>query len=352
MTSEKIKMNLHCPIPKLEYDTITLAHGSGGLMTNKLLDNIILEVLHNDILDERHDGATLHMNGRIAMTTDSFVISPIFFPGGDIGELAVNGTVNDLAMCGAVPEHLSLSFIIEEGMKMEDFYRILLSIRQACADAGVQIVTGDTKVVDRGKGDHIYINTTGIGHIMTEADISVSRVSEGDVVIVSNQIAAHGMAILSVREGLEFESEIVSDTCPLHTMVYELISALGNEVKLLKDATRGGLSSILNEVARDSGKGIDLREKDIPIDEQVRGACELLGLDPLYVANEGVFVAIVSPSVAEQALNIIRSHAAGTHANAIGEVVAEHLKQVILQSGIGGRRVVNMIVGEQLPRIC
>lgn len=347
-----IKMQLQCPMPKLDFDTITMAHGSGGLLTNKLLDNGVFNILKNDILDNRHDGAVLDLSGSIAMTTDSFVISPIDFPGGNIGELAVNGTVNDLAMCGAVPQYLSLSFIIEEGMKMEDFWNVLVSIKSACDEAGVHIVTGDTKVVERGKGDQIFINTTGVGKVLSVANIDMNRIEEGDVVIVSNQVAAHGMAIMSVREGLEFETTIESDTRPLNHVTRKVIETFGSDVKLLKDPTRGGLSSVLNEVARDTKLGIDLKERDVPIDMQVKGACELLGLDPLYVANEGVFICVISADKAEECVNLLRQESYTEHAAIIGAFTTEHPGQVIMESGIGGRRVVNMIIGEQLPRIC
>lgn len=352
MSEKKIKMQLQCPMPKVDFDTITLAHGSGGLLTNKLLDSGVFNILKNDILDQRHDGAMLDLSGPVAMTTDSFVISPIDFPGGNIGELAVNGTVNDLAMCGAVPQYLSLSFIIEEGMAMTDFWNVLVSIRSACDEAGVKIVTGDTKVVERGKGDQIFINTTGVGKILAKAQIDINRVAEGDVVIVSNQIAAHGMAIMSVREGLEFETTIESDTRPLHEPSQLLLDRFGSDIKLLKDPTRGGLSSVLNEIARDTQLGIDLKYRDIPIDPQVAGACELLGLDPLYVANEGVFIAIVDKNIAEGCIDILKAHKYTAHASIIGAITTEHPRQVIMESGIGGRRVVNMIIGEQLPRIC
>jgi len=345
-------MQLSCPMPKLDFDRITLGHGSGGTLTNKLLQTGVFDLLSNPYLDQHHDGAILNMKGQIAFTTDSFVISPIFFPGGDIGELAVNGTVNDLAMCGAKPEFLSLSFIIEEGMLMTDFWQILVSIRNACDVAGVQVVTGDTKVVERGKGDQIFINTTGVGHILPSAQIAMNRIKEGDVIIVSDVIASHGIAIMSIREGLEFESDIKSDTRPLNGIVEELISEYGEAIHLLKDPTRGGLASVLNEVARDSGYGIHLEEKSLPIDEQVKGACEILGLDPMYVANEGIFIAVVRSDVAESIVTHLRKNPNTSNASILGSIVTEHPRQVIIKSRIGGKRVVNMIVGEQLPRIC
>jgi len=346
------KMQLSCPMPKLDFDRITLGHGSGGSLTNKLLESGVFDLLSNPYLDEHHDGAILDIKGPVAFTTDSFVISPIFFPGGDIGELAVNGTINDLAMCGAIPQYLSLSFIIEEGLMMKDFWQILVSIKNASEAAGVQIVTGDTKVVERGKGDQIFINTTGIGSILPKAKIATSQIQEGDAIIVSDNIASHGIAIMSVREGLEFESDILSDTRPLHIAVKELIDTFGDSIHLLKDPTRGGLTSVLNEVARDTNYGIQLDEKKLPIDSQVKGACEILGLDPLYVANEGIFITIVHKDYAEAVLEQLNKRSECKNAAIIGQIVKEHPRQVILRSGIGGKRVVNMLVGEQLPRIC
>lgn len=347
-----IKMQLSCPMPKMDYDRITLGHGGGGTLTNKLLEQGVFDILGNEILDTHHDGAVFHMNGKVAFSTDSFVVSPIFFPGGDIGELAVNGTVNDLAMCGAKPQYLSLSFIIEEGFLVEDFWRILCSIKDACQAAGVKIVTGDTKVVEHGKGDQIFINTSGVGLIESKAQISMDRVKKGDVLIVSNVVASHGIAIMSVREGLQFESDILSDTRPLNHVVESIIAEFGEHIHLLKDPTRGGIASVLNEIVRDSNLGIYLDEKQIPIDPQVKGACEILGFDPLYVANEGIFIAIVDADSAEDIVNHLRKNEACEHAAIIGQIVADHPRQVVMRSGIGGKRVVNMLVGEQLPRIC
>ena len=345
-------MQLQCPMPKLDFDVITLGHGSGGLLTNRLLDSGVFELLKNDVLDKRHDGAVLNLNGPTAFTTDSFVISPVFFPGGNIGELAVHGTVNDLAMCGAIPEYLSLSFIIEEGLKVEEFWDILVAIKFACQEAGVKVVTGDTKVVERGKGDKIFINTTGVGAMHPKAAIDTANIKVGDKIIVSGNLATHGIAIMSVREGLEFETTIESDTRPLNEMVLSLLDELGSDVRLLRDPTRGGVATVLTEIARDTSLGIDIRQKDIPIDEQVDGACEILGLDPLYVANEGVFITIVAPEAASRALTVLHSKPFGNNAAVIGEITNEHPKQVVLKSSIGGKRVVNMLTGEQLPRIC
>lgn len=348
----EVKMQLSCPSPNLSHDRITLGHGGGGTLTNRLLKEGVFSILKNQWLDQHHDGAILDMKGPIAFTTDSFVISPIFFPGGDIGELAVNGTVNDLVMCGAIPQYLSLSFIIEEGMLMNDLWKIIHSIGRACDHANVKVVTGDTKVVERGKGDQIFINTTGVGIVHKDADININRVKSGDAIIVSDQIADHGISIMSVREGLEFETDIVSDTRPLHHIGIELIEKFGSGIHLLKDPTRGGVASVLNEIARDANLGIHLKEKGIPVGEQVMGACEILGLDPLYVANEGVCIVIVDADISEDVVNRIKSIDASANASIIGRMVDDHPRQVILKSKIGGKRVVNMLVGEQLPRIC
>ena len=348
---EKIHMQLSCPMPKLEFDIITLGHGSGGLLTNKLLDSGVFDILNNDILDKRHDGAFLTLERDIAFTTDSFVISPIFFPGGNIGELAVNGTVNDLAMCGAIPEYLSLSFIIEEGLSMEEFWRILVGIKFAADQAGVVIVTGDTKVVEKGKGDKIFINTTGIGKVHHLASIDIARICPGDKVIVSGNLATHGIAIMSVREGLEFETTIESDSTNLNHLIKKLLDGFGPDIHLLRDPTRGGLATVLTEIARDTQLGINLIQNQLPIDAQVDAACEILGLDPLYVANEGLFVAVVDGSVADLIIRFL--HQLGeSNAAIVGTVTEEHPQKVILNSVIGGQRIVNMMVGEQLPRIC
>ncbi|MEO8569416.1 MAG: hydrogenase expression/formation protein HypE [Ginsengibacter sp.] len=345
-------MEMQCPMPKLEFDIITLGHGSGGTLTNQLLSSGVFNILSNPYLDEKHDGAIFSLNGKMAFSSDSFVISPVFFPGGNIGELAINGTVNDLAMCGAIPQFLSLSFIIEEGLTMEEFWKILVSIKDACNKAGVQVVTGDTKVVEKGKGDKIFINTSGVGLLHENADISFRNVQVGDKIILSNKIATHGIAIMSIREGLDFETDIVSDTTNLNFSVKKLLDKYGKDIHLFRDPTRGGVATVLNEIARDTNLGIEIHQKDIPVAEQVYGACELLGLDPLYVANEGVFIAIVDAKIAADLLQSLKQDENGTHAACFGEVTELHPGQVILNSNIGGRRVVNMLVGEQLPRIC
>ncbi|AFK03960.1 hydrogenase expression/formation protein HypE [Emticicia oligotrophica DSM 17448] len=339
-------------MPQLDFEVITLGHGSGGVLTNKLLESGVFDLLKNPILDDHHDGAIFQLEGKLAFSTDSYVISPVFFPGGNIGELAINGTVNDLAMCGAIPKYLSLSFILEEGLTMQEFWEILLSIKFAAEKAGVYIVTGDTKVVERGKGDKIFINTAGVGQIHPKAEISSRKVQAGDKIIVSGNIATHGIAIMSVREGLEFETSIESDTANLNHTVKELLDTFGSDIHLFRDPTRGGVATVLNEIARDTKLGINIIQKNIPVIEEVYGACELLGLDPLYVANEGVFMAVVSADVANDFLAKLKTLENGLDAAIIGEVVEEHPKQVVLQSKIGGKRVINMLVGEQLPRIC
>lgn len=345
-------IQLQCPMPVLDFDVITLGHGSGGLLTHKLLESGVFEVLKNPFLNEKHDGAYLNLTGNCAFTTDSFVVSPIFFPGGNIGELAVNGTVNDLAMCGAIPKYLSLSFILEEGLKMEEFWEVLVSIKNACQKAGVHVVTGDTKVVEKGKGDKIFINTSGIGVLHPAAAIHLNKIKVGDKIILNGNIAAHGIAIMSVREGLTFESDIISDTAALNETVKVLLDEFGEHIHFLRDPTRGGVATTLSEIARDGGLGIDIIEKYLPIDEQVAGACEILGLDPVYVANEGIFISIVDEKIAYNYLSALKKIEQGQHAAIIGEVVAAHPRQVILTSKIGGKRVVNMLAGDQLPRIC
>ena len=353
MNSEnKIKMQLSCPMPKLDFDIITLGHGSGGVLTNKLLDTGVFELLSNDTLDERQDGAIIEAKGKLAFSTDSFIISPIFFPGGNIGELAVNGTVNDLAMCGSVPKHLSLGFIIEEGLTMKEFWEILVSIKYACEKAGVQVVTGDTKVVEKGKGDKIFINTTGIGELHPKANIKASNIKVGDKIIVNGNIASHGMAIMSIREGLQFESEIKSDTTNLNHTVSALLDQFGHDIHMFTDPTRGGIATVLKEMAQSIDKGVNLRQSDLPMDEQVESACELLGLDPIYVANEGLFLSFVDAKIADAYLEKLHQLDNGHLAKCIGEIVDEHPKQVIMTSNIGGQRVVSMLPGEQLPRIC
>lgn len=350
--TSKIKMQLQCPLPKLDFEYITLGHGSGGLLTHKLLESGVFDLLSNEYLDKQDDGAFLTLKHEIAITTDSFVISPIFFPGGNIGELSVFGTVNDLAMCGADPKYLTLSFIIEEGLLFKEFWEVLVGIKWAADKANVKIVTGDTKVVDRGKADKIFINTTGIGEVHSNAKIDINRIKVGDKIICSGNVATHGMAIMSVREGLEFESTIESDTQELNHLTAALIKQYGSAIKFLRDPTRGGLGTILAEISKDTNVGIDVLHDSIPIDPLVFSACELLGLDPIYVANEGIFICIIDGQVAEDATEFLQKLAYGENAAIIGEIVEDHPNKTVLVSPIGGRRVINLPVGEQLPRIC
>lgn len=343
---------LSCPIPITEYKNVLLAHGGGGRLTQQMIRKMFLPSFRNEFLESLHDGAVVPFQGaRMAFTTDSYVVNPIVFPGGDIGALAVNGTVNDLAMCGARPLYLSAAFIIEEGFPMNDLWRIVLSMETASRNAGVLLVTGDTKVVDRGKGDKIFINTSGVGAIESGVDIHPKRVKAGDRIILSGPIALHGIAIMSVREGLEFETRIESDTAALHDLVTTMLGA-SKEVHALRDPTRGGLASALNEIAEAARVGISISEDRILIGEAVKGACEILGLDPLYVANEGKLVAFVDPDANDRVLAAMRRHPLGKEAAVIGEVVADHTGTVVMRSRIGGRRVVDMLSGDPLPRIC
>ncbi|MBT8263011.1 MAG: hydrogenase expression/formation protein HypE [Bacteroidia bacterium] len=334
------------------YKSINLGHGSGGLMTRELLDEIIFKVFNNPYLNQKHDGSIVKIEGEIAISTDSFVVSPVFFKGGNIGELAVHGTVNDIAMCGGIPEYLSLAFIVEEGMDMNDFIKIVESIKQTADECGVQVITGDTKVVERGKGDKIFVNTTGFGKVHPGANISTDRIKVGDKIIVSGYIAQHGMAIMSERKGLQFESDIISDTTNLNYLVKDLLDGFGEKIHLLRDPTRGGLSGVLSEIANDTAKGVSIYEKDIPLEKQVAAACEILGLDPLYVANEGVFVVIVDNEIADEVIDAMRNDEKGRNAVCIGEISNENPSKVVMHSIIGGKRIVSPLIGEQLPRIC
>lgn len=347
-----LSYGLSCPIPINEYPTVTLAHGGGGKLGNRLIRSMFLPQFDNEILAELHDGAALTIEGaRLAFSTDSYVVNPIFFPGGSIGELAVNGTVNDLAMCGARPLFLSAAFIVEEGMPMNDLWRVVLDMQRAAKNAGVKLVTGDTKVVDRGKGDSIFINTSGIGVIPAGREMRQSNVKAGDVVVLSGRIAEHGIAIMSVREGLEFDAPVKSDTAPLNGLTEEMF-ATGARIKVMRDPTRGGVASALNEIAEKANVGIHLKQEAIPIADEVKGACEILGFDPLYVANEGKLIAFAAKEDAEKLLAAMRTHPLGVNAAIIGEAVAERPGTVVMESSIGGTRVVDMLSGEQLPRIC
>jgi hydrogenase expression/formation protein HypE len=343
---------LACPSPIASYPTILLAHGGGGKLTHQLIESIFIPAFANPALEQRHDGATLALgNQQIAFSTDSYVVHPLFFPGGDIGMLAVNGTVNDLAMCGARPIALSVGFILEEGLPTATLQRVVASMQAAAAAANVALVTGDTKVVDRGKGDGIYINTSGIGLIESRHPIGPASLRPGDVVLVSGDIGRHGIAIMAVREGLEFETTIESDAAPLAELVLSLIRA-GIEIHCLRDLTRGGLGSAVVELATAGRVQIHLEEQAIPVHEHVQGACELLGLDWLYVANEGRFICVVPADAADQTLALLRAHPAGAAAAIIGTVRDQQPGHVTMTSRIGVDRVVDMLSGEQLPRIC
>lgn len=341
-----------CPIPISEYPNILMAHGGGGKLTHQLIEKIFLPAFSNPMLESRHDGAVLSIQDtRLAFTTDSYVVKPLFFPGGNIGELAVYGTVNDLAMCGARPLYLSAGFILEEGLPLNTLWRIVQSMKAAAARAGVQLVTGDTKVVDKGKGDGLYINTAGVGFVAPGREISPGGVRPGDVIVASGDVGRHGIAIMAEREGLQFESNVESDCAPLNGMV-EALFAAAIEVHCLRDLTRGGLATTLVEIAESSGCRLRIDSRAVPVEEQVRGACEMLGLDPLYVANEGRFTVFVPARDAERAVKILQAHASGTKAAVIGAVDTEQDGLVTLVSSIGTRRIIDRLSGEQLPRIC
>jgi hydrogenase expression/formation protein HypE len=348
----EIGFNLSCPIPKSDYDKILLAHGGGGTISHHLLNNLIFPQFENEILNQHNDSAVFNIQGKkFAFTTDSYVVQPLFFPGGDIGELSVNGTINDLSVSGADPLFLSASFIIEEGLPLEDFWRIILSMKKATEKAGVKIITGDTKVVDKRKGDKIFINTSGIGLIEDGIDISPKNIKPGDLIILSGRIAEHGIAVLSSREGLEFETTIKSDTAPLNSLVKNILSVSKN-IRCMRDPTRGGVSSILNEIAIEARRGILIEEEKIPLSEEVKSACEILGLDPLYIANEGKLIAFASPADAETVVNEMKRNQYGRDSVIIGRVTEENPGAVLMKTKIGTKRVVDMLTGEQLPRIC
>jgi hydrogenase expression/formation protein HypE len=344
-----------CPIPLKNYPTIVMGHGAGGKMMNDLIQHLFASDFHNDLLAQLGDSTALelsaHSGQRLAFSTDSFVVSPLFFPGGDIGELAVNGTVNDLAMSGAKPLFLSAGFILEEGLKMETLGRISASMARACKQAGVQIAAGDTKVVEKGHGDGVYINTSGIGLIPAGVVITPQNAKPGDAILVSGTLGDHGIAIMSVREGLQFESQIKSDTAPLNDMVAEILTA-SQEIHCLRDATRGGLSAVLNELAVASNVGIEFEEDKVPVRPAVNAACEMLGLDPFYIANEGKLVAFVPEAQAEEILAVMKNNEYGKEAAIIGRVVEAHPSMVVAKTAIGSSRVVDLPAGELLPRIC
>jgi hydrogenase expression/formation protein HypE len=333
----------------MKTERIQMDHGAGGRASQDLVAKTFIPALANPILTELNDSALLEFQGvRLAMSTDSYVVDPIFFPGGDIGSLAVHGTVNDLAMRGAQPSYLSVGFILEEGLELTDLERLVASMAAAAREAGVQVVAADTKVVDQGKADRIFINTAGVGIIAPGVDVAGQNARPGDKVLINGPMGDHGVAVLSTREGLSFQTEIESDSASLNGLVEAMLTA-SNKIHVLRDPTRGGVATALNEVARQSGIGIRLEETNLPVRPEVNAACEMLGLDPLYVANEGKALVFVAPEDAESVLNAMRQHPLGREACVIGEVVTEHPERVVLQTGIGGRRIVDMLSGEQLP---
>ncbi|MDI9338300.1 MAG: hydrogenase expression/formation protein HypE [Alphaproteobacteria bacterium] len=345
-------MTLECPMPQTEFDIITLGHGSGGQLSAKLLQQFVFNELTNPLLATQHDGAVFEAHGTLAFSTDSYVVNPIFFPGGNIGDLAINGTLNDLAMCGATPKYLSLSFILEDGLPIQDFWRIIQTIKRICIEQKVWIITGDTKVVEKGKGDKIFINTSGIGFVNAKASLSAARVEIDDCVMVSHAIGFHGISILSQREGLQFETEIKSDTRCVSSIVQACLERYGQDIKWLRDPTRGGVATSLNELAEAIDFGISIEENALKVDGLVKGACSLFGLDPLFVANEGVFIAVVSPAIAEDMVLFLQNNKESELAFILGKICADHPKKLTLKSKIGGRRVVTKLLGDQLPRIC
>jgi hydrogenase expression/formation protein HypE len=346
------EMTISCPVPLGRYERIVMGHGGGGRLSGDLLQQIFLPAFRNDILSALEDQATLAVGGaRIAFTTDSFVVRPLFFPGGDIGKLAVNGTVNDLAVGGAKPLFLAAAFILEEGLELEELQRVTASMSAACREAGVTLVTGDTKVVDHGKGDKLFITTSGIGLVPEGVALSAARARPGDRVLISGTIGDHGMAVMSVREGISFETTLQSDTAPLAGLAAAMLQAHPG-IRCMRDPTRGGVASSLNEIAAAAQVGIEIHEQAIPIKPEVTGACEILGLDPLYVANEGKLLAIAPAADAEGLLATMRRHPLGRDASIIGKIIDKRPGIVSLTASSGGQRIVSLLASEQLPRIC
>lgn len=347
-----------CPLPIFDHPQIVLGHGSGGKLSAELIEKVFVSRFRNPTLERMDDQAVLEISGaRLAFTTDSFVVTPIFFPGGDIGTLAINGTVNDLAVGGARPLYLAAAFILEEGLPAADLARIADSMAAAAHSPGVQLVTGDTKVVNRGKGDKVFITTTGIGLVDRPTQLSADRARAGDKILLSGYIGDHGITILSQREGLEFEGALESDCAALHSLTAAMLDAAEaagdlQGIRVMRDPTRGGVATVVNEIAQRSKTGMLLRESAIPVHESVRGACEMLGLDPLYVANEGKLVAVVAPEIADRVLAAMQNHPLGADSRIIGEVVQQPAGMVLMRTGVGGTRVVDVMFGEQLPRIC
>jgi hydrogenase expression/formation protein HypE len=342
-----------CPLPLADYPTIVMGHGGGGKLGNELVEHLFLPAFRNPALENLGDAAIFDLgSGKLAMSTDSFVVQPLFFPGGSIGALAVNGTVNDLAVSGAEPKFLSASFILEEGFPLAQLAAVVRAMADAAAAAGVRIVTGDTKVVERGHGDGCYVNTAGVGVLRPGINVGPHRAQAGDAVLVSGTIGDHGMAIMSVREGLEFESQIRSDCAALNGLIADVLDAVGPSVHAMRDPTRGGLASTLNEIAASSNVGIDIDEARLPVRTEVQSACELLGLDPVYVANEGKVVFFIAAEAAERALEVLRAHPLGADAARIGQVTSQHPRMLVARTGMGANRVIPTQIGEQLPRIC
>ncbi len=355
MAKEPKAEGFNCPGPLTAKDQVLLGHGSGGKLSAELIREVFLPAFQNPVLARLDDQAIVSINGlRLAFTTDSFVVNPLFFPGGDIGSLAVHGTVNDLAMGGAEPLFLSAAFILEEGLPVETLRRVVASLRRAAAEVGVEVVTGDTKVVEKGSGDGLFINTSGIGLVPEGVHLSADQAQPGDRILLSGAIGEHGIAIMAQREGLEFETTIESDSASLHTLVAAMLGSSHGQswIRCLRDPTRGGLSSALNEIAAQSRVGMEIDETAIPVREEVKGACELLGLDPLYVANEGKLVAMVDARGAEQVLAAMRAHPLGREARMIGTVTQAHPGMVTMRTAFGTSRIVDMLAGDQLPRIC
>ncbi|MDR3691745.1 MAG: hydrogenase expression/formation protein HypE [Fimbriimonas sp.] len=344
------EFEIQCPVPLARHDIIQIAHGGGGRMSQRLIESVFLSAFANEALANRHDASVIQGNGKLAITTDAFVVTPWRFPGGDIGSLAVHGTVNDLAMAGARPIALSASFILEEGLSVDDLREVVRSMQNAASEAGVPIVTGDTKVVERGKADGLYISTTGIGEVIANTPIGPTSVRPGDAILLSGDVGRHGAAIMTAREGLELNSPIESDAASVHLSALALIDE-GIDVHCMRDATRGGLATVLNEISRDSGFGIAVSEDAVPVTEDVRGICELLGLDPLYVACEGRFIAFVPDDQADRAISIMRRFSVSSGTVRIG-TVREGRARVTLKTQIGVERVLDLLSGEQLPRIC
>jgi len=343
---------MSCPLPKMDYDTIQLAHGAGGKLSSELIEKIFLPRFGNKTLDKLEDQAILEIPAnRIAFTTDSFVVDPIFFPGGNIGDLAINGTINDVAMSGSKPLYLSVGFILEEGLSLEILHKIVLSMEFAAKHAGVQIVTGDTKVVNKGSCDKIFINTSGIGIVPDGVNISAANIQPGDKIIISGTVADHGIAVMTTREDLSFKSQVQSDTVALNGLVDDMLNVSKN-IHAMRDPTRGGVATTLNEFARQSNVGIQLYTDTVPVKPEVNGACEVLGIDPLYVANEGKLIAVVPSNIADKMLSVMQKNEHGKYAKIIGEITDKNLNIVVQETGLGANRIVDMPIGEQLPRIC